>query len=567
VEQLETRVVPYAVTGNLWPNPQLITISFMPDGTNLGGVYSNLFQTFNAKWATATWQNQILKAAQVWAQQTNINFAVVSDNGADEGSGLYQQGDPGFGDIRIGGFNFGSSTLAMAYMPPPINNYSLAGDIAFNTAQTFNIGSTYDLFTVAAHEFGHALGLDHTSATSTAIMWPAYLARRTALATDDINGIRNIYSNNNPRSTDQYGALNNSFATAANLTSLVDPTALTALVTGLDITTTSQVAYYTVTAPGGTSSTVKLAVQSSGLSLLAPTVTVYAADQSTVLGSANGAGQYGTTLTVTLTNQVSAGQQIYIKVSGADSTAFGTGAYALTLNFGTGFSPTVPLPITQTLNGNPLSSGGGVPDSPKDGGNGFSHGTGCSCPFCRAAVSRVPKPQVLMEALERQHANPTSDNAQPQVGPANNAPSRTFAQMFDAASPLTPSMAFTLVVIPGTPGVSAAVTAAYNQGQSTDPFADGVGVPTSVPGKWADMAEETSCDAAVQRQACDTCFTDTSWMADSTPSGEVPLAIGTASFDGANPAVAAALLVALGGYWGTQREPSDRSTRRLISKN
>jgi hypothetical protein len=46
------------------------------------------------------------------------------------------------GDIRIGGYNFGSSTLAQALMPPAINDHSLAGDIAFNTEQTFNIGSS-----------------------------------------------------------------------------------------------------------------------------------------------------------------------------------------------------------------------------------------------------------------------------------------------------------------------------------------------------------------------------------------------------------------------------------------
>ena len=48
VELLEDRMVPYSVTGNAWPHASLITISFMPDGTNLGGsVVSNLQSTFN----------------------------------------------------------------------------------------------------------------------------------------------------------------------------------------------------------------------------------------------------------------------------------------------------------------------------------------------------------------------------------------------------------------------------------------------------------------------------------------------------------------------------------------
>src|SRR5262249_10191015 len=149
-------------TGTKWPNPQLVTISFVPDGTIVGSnssgyIYSNLFATFNAKWATSTWENVILKAAQSWAAQTNLNFFVVSDSGAAIGSGNYQQGDPTMGDIRIGGYSIGTGILAQAYMPPPSNNYSIAGDIQFNTSYTFNIGSTYDLFTVTAHEIGHTL--------------------------------------------------------------------------------------------------------------------------------------------------------------------------------------------------------------------------------------------------------------------------------------------------------------------------------------------------------------------------------------------------------------------------
>ena len=89
LESLEERVVLYSASGDLWPHPQLITISFMPDGTNLGGVNSNLNATFasNPKLNNGQWQTIVLKAAQVWAQQTNINFAVVPDDGAPTGAG------------------------------------------------------------------------------------------------------------------------------------------------------------------------------------------------------------------------------------------------------------------------------------------------------------------------------------------------------------------------------------------------------------------------------------------------------------------------------------------------
>jgi hypothetical protein len=73
LEGLESRIVLYSASGNLWPSPQLITISFMPDGTNLGGgETSNLQSTFNGKSSLGNWENVILQAAQTWAQQEEV---------------------------------------------------------------------------------------------------------------------------------------------------------------------------------------------------------------------------------------------------------------------------------------------------------------------------------------------------------------------------------------------------------------------------------------------------------------------------------------------------------------
>jgi hypothetical protein len=362
LEVLESRTVPYAASGNAWPHPQLVTVSFEPDGTDLGGQSSDLFASFNAAFGSpSAWQTPILKALQTWAQQTNLNFAVVADNGAPSGSGSYQQGDPGFGDLRIGGFDFGGSdVLALGYLPPPVNNYSVAGDISFNTGQVFNInGLDYDLYTVALHEFGHALGLDH-SGTSAAVMYPYYQGVESGLYADDVAGIRGIYSGGNARSPGAYDAAgNDSFTTASDLTPQINPTTLTALVNNLDITSTSDVDYYQFTVPAGTTGTLKLSVQSSGLSLLAPRVRVYNAWQGQ-LATAAGSGFSGST--VTLNVSVVAGQTYYVRVGAANNTAFGTGAYGLALNFGTGTTPAVTPPNTQTANGSPLNGGGGLAD-------------------------------------------------------------------------------------------------------------------------------------------------------------------------------------------------------------
>ncbi len=513
VEQLESRVVPYTTSGNAWPHPQVVTLSFVPDGTNLGGVSSNLFATFNAKWSTATWQSQILRAAQVWAQQANVNLSIVSDNGTALGGGNYQQGDPSMGDIRIGGYNFGNGTLASAYLPPPVNNYSIAGDIQFNTGVAFNIGSTYDLFTVAAHEFGHALGLLH-STVSSAEMYGVYTSIKSRLTSDDISGIQAVYGAR-PKDAYDQGSGDNSFSTAANITSQIDTTSLTALVNNLDIVNTADVAYYTFTAPSGTNSSFTVSVQAAGLSLLNPSVTVYASDQLTVLAS--GSGTNGANNTVNLTvNNVAAGQQFYVKVAGADSTAFGTGAYALVLNFGNNPNPTVTPPNTQTLNGNPLSNGGGQPEEP----NGDTAGKD---------VFHVQSPDVHVSGVVASTPTPS----QAVFGPA----------ALLAASPATPSPV-SAVAVPSASIVSAPILAGASSVSVTTPLTAGLtggvaetnfggaieldGVETisapaellEAPSGAATLPQEVAprFDELLPAPACDVCFAEYKVEAEMTES-------------------------------------------------
>lgn len=67
LEHLEDRCVP-AVFGNPWPDPGHLTISFAPDGTNVNGYSSNLFQDMNATYGSG-WQLAVLRVPDLGGQR------------------------------------------------------------------------------------------------------------------------------------------------------------------------------------------------------------------------------------------------------------------------------------------------------------------------------------------------------------------------------------------------------------------------------------------------------------------------------------------------------------------
>ena len=96
----------------------------------------------------------------------------------------------------------------------------------------------------------------------------------------------------------------------------------------------------------------------TGLSSLDPKIEIY--DSGNYLKATGNGAAYGSTASATW-SPVAAGQTWYVKVSSADAkAAFKTGKYALVINAGTGADPAVTLPVTQTANGTPLTSGGGI---------------------------------------------------------------------------------------------------------------------------------------------------------------------------------------------------------------
>ena len=108
----------------------------------------------------------------------------------------------------------------MTFVPPPANGGTDAGDILLNSNVNWQINSNYDLMTVVAHEFGHALGLGE-STVSTAVMYGTYNGIKQSLASDDIAGIQSIYGT---RQFDQFntgGQRDNTYTTATNINSFI----------------------------------------------------------------------------------------------------------------------------------------------------------------------------------------------------------------------------------------------------------------------------------------------------------------------------------------------------------
>ncbi len=113
LENLEDRCVP-TTWGNVWADGSALTLSFAPDGTDVGNQQSGLFEQMNAHSDPEHWQVEILSAFQTWAAQTNLNVSVVEDGGQAFGSPGDLQGDLRFGDFRIGSVSLKSHELAQA---------------------------------------------------------------------------------------------------------------------------------------------------------------------------------------------------------------------------------------------------------------------------------------------------------------------------------------------------------------------------------------------------------------------------------------------------------------------
>jgi hypothetical protein len=148
------------------------------------------FQNFSPDLSQAQIRSAIQQAFGLWAAVTPLTFKEVSAAVPHDILIRFASGNHGCGS----NFDGVGGVLAHAYYPPP-GGGSQAGDTHFDESElwTVNLPPTgIDLVTVAAHEFGHALGLAH-STISGALMYPYYGGAHRKLEADDVAGIQALY--------------------------------------------------------------------------------------------------------------------------------------------------------------------------------------------------------------------------------------------------------------------------------------------------------------------------------------------------------------------------------------
>ncbi|KAK0158536.1 hypothetical protein PV328_009527 [Microctonus aethiopoides] len=127
----------------------------------------------------------IARAFAVWSEYTDLTFT-QKRSGQVHIDIRFERGEHGDGDP----FDGPGGTLAHAYFPV------YGGDAHFDDSEHWTVNSYRgtNLFQVAAHEFGHSLGLSHSDIKS-ALMAPFYRGYdpNFMLDSDDVQGIQALY--------------------------------------------------------------------------------------------------------------------------------------------------------------------------------------------------------------------------------------------------------------------------------------------------------------------------------------------------------------------------------------
>jgi hypothetical protein len=191
----------YALVGDGWDGPGLgpasLTYHFVNGTPDIDG---------------AGEEGAFRDALAEWAAYADLTFTETGSSGQNNSFdvlwGAGSHGDPY-------PFDGPSGVLAHAFFPSPPNSEPIAGDLHFDEDENWSLTGNIHMFTVALHEAGHSLGLDHSDVTG-AVMYAYYGGAVTGLEADDIAGIRALYSDGGGSCDDSFEN-DDSFSQASNI--------------------------------------------------------------------------------------------------------------------------------------------------------------------------------------------------------------------------------------------------------------------------------------------------------------------------------------------------------------
>ena len=158
------------------------------DRNAYGVALQYVFTTLTDKVPASEVQTEILRAMHSWTAVTNVQFT-AGVNAAATATVAIEFGTSVNNDPTP--FDPEGNILAHTYYPDPPNPEPIAGDMHLNPAVNWNVGADTDIYTVALHELGHALGLGHTDNPAD-VMYP-YYRFGAELSPNDIAGVQALY--------------------------------------------------------------------------------------------------------------------------------------------------------------------------------------------------------------------------------------------------------------------------------------------------------------------------------------------------------------------------------------
>ncbi len=217
--------------------------------------------------------------------------------------------------------------LAVSVPHDPYLSGNWSGDVILNSTIDFTQPQS-DLYGVLLHEFGHVFGLG-PSPDPASVLYQNATWVTTQLAPSDVAAIQALYGAPAPSR-----AHNHTIATAAPIRYPSDDgvafTGTTPLVASGDLVAVGQNDFFSVQTSAFTGP-MTFRLQTAGISLLAPNLTVYDANGN-VLGQAQSTDVLGDGVSVHL-NGVTANTTYYVSVEAATSDLFALGRYGLAVTF------------------------------------------------------------------------------------------------------------------------------------------------------------------------------------------------------------------------------------------